>query len=385
MLMNKIKIIFSVLVIFTLAAGYLVFVFSHTQDAVLPGEESLYPWRPSLSTDVEFGGESSIDVKDSAYNINFDFNLSSAIQFPYVTFGLMLEDDSNPNKVVDWSSYASVELRVKCRPENVMQLILLTHDDQVTKSSTDITKFRPSLGIFSCGEEWQTLRIDLNRLDPAQWWLERNNLNLVNRDYSLEKVRAVMLTTSTQSPLNTSSNIMVQEFVLEGKNLPVIYTLSTVVLVLWGLFLGWTIYQFNLLRRKSDAIHPIVPLAYQSLSIEPKQEREKEAVLDYMASRYSNSDLSVDMAVSELGINRIKINEILRAETGLTFSIYLNKLRLAEAARLLSDKRIGVAEAAFAVGYNSLSYFNRLFKKEYGCNPSTYKNPASGAQSSTSI
>ncbi|WP_407669385.1 helix-turn-helix domain-containing protein [Paraglaciecola hydrolytica] len=32
-----------------------------------------------------------------------------------------------------------------------------------------------------------------------------------------------------------------------------------------------------------------------------------------------------------------------------------------------------VSETAFAVGYGSLSYFNRLFNKEFGCSPSQYR------------
>lgn len=382
MLTNKIKILFLVLVIISLAAGYAVVNFSDIQDHVLPNQQSLYPWRPYPSTDAEFKGKSFIDVKDTDYHISFDFNLASAIQYPYAMLTLIFEDKSNRTNVEDWSSYSSIELRVKCRPKNVLHLTLFTHDDQITKLQTDLNIFRRSLAFFNCGEEWRTVNIDLNRMDIPEWWLQKYNLDLENRNYSLNKVRAVGLSNSIQSPLNTPSNVMIQEFVLKGKNWPLIYTLSTLVLVFWAVFIGWLIYQFYLSRRKSDISHEVVPVTYQSLSIEPKHNRERDAVLNYMASRYSNPDLSVDIAVSELGINRIKINEILRAETGLTFTLYLNKLRLTEAARLLSDKQISVAETAFAVGYNSLSYFNRLFKKEYGCNPSAYKDPASGTESS---
>lgn len=381
MLTLKIKIIFSVLVITSLTAGYALVNFSDIQDRILPNPQSRYPWRPYPTTDGEFKGESFIDVKDSAYNISFDFNLTTAIQYPYATLALIFEDESNPNNVEDWSSYSSIELRVKCRPENILHLTLFTYDDQITKLQTDLNTFRPSLAFFNCGEEWRTVRIDLNRMGIPEWWLQRHSLNLDNRDYSLNKVRAIALANSIQSPVNTPSNLIIQEFVLKGKNWPLIYTLSTLVLVFWAAFIGWLIYQFYLSRRKSDISHEVVPVTYQSLTIEPKHNRERDAVLNYMASKYSSPDLSVDTAVSELGINRIKINDILRAETGLTFTLYLNKLRLTEAARLLSHKQISVAETAFAVGYNSLSYFNRLFKKEYGCNPSAYKD-SSGTESS---
>ena len=65
---------------------------------------------------------------------------------------------------------------------------------------------------------------------------------------------------------------------------------------------------------------------------------------------------------------------MVKRRTGLTFSVYLNRLRIAEAARLLSQKSdANITEIAYAIGFNNTSYFNRLFKKQYGCTPSLYK------------
>lgn len=376
MLTTRMKIIFSILLVITIAAAYVMVRFSRVENSLLPDQQSIYPWQASTGVDVEEGGASSIDLRDSAYNINVDFNLADAIPYPYVTLGLTFEDDAKPENLVDWSSYTSMMLRIKCRPANVLNLALLTYEDRVTKFSTDIRTFRPSLAFINCGEEWQTIRIDLTHLEAAEWWLQRYKVNLADRDYSLNKVRGIALSSSTQSPKNTPSNIIVQELVLEGRNLPFIYALSALVLLLWCGFAYWIANLFYISGKNRKDIHDIDPVVYQRVPIEPRCEREKDAVLEYMASKYYLPELSVDIAVNDLGINRIKINEILREETGLTFSVYLNKLRLSEAARLLSNKKVGVAEAAFAVGYNSLSYFNRLFKKEFGCNPSSYKGPA---------
>lgn len=93
-----------------------------------------------------------------------------------------------------------------------------------------------------------------------------------------------------------------------------------------------------------------------------------------MATEYPNPDLSLDTIISATGINRAKINTILKDEIGLTFSAYINKLRLTEAARILSEKpEASVAEIAYSVGYNNVTYFNKLFKNEYGCSPKTFK------------
>jgi AraC-like DNA-binding protein len=77
------------------------------------------------------------------------------------------------------------------------------------------------------------------------------------------------------------------------------------------------------------------------------------------------------------GANRNKVNEVLKTELGLTFSSYLNKLRLTEAARLLTEKNsAAVAEIAYSVGYANVSYFNKLFKDEYGCTPKAFRTIA---------
>jgi AraC-like DNA-binding protein len=84
---------------------------------------------------------------------------------------------------------------------------------------------------------------------------------------------------------------------------------------------------------------------------------------------------------SETGANRNKVNEVLKAELGMTFTSYLNKLRLTEAARLLAEKDgAAVAEIAYAVGYANVSYFNKLFKEEYGCTPKAFRSLAPASQ-----
>ena len=35
-----------------------------------------------------------------------------------------------------------------------------------------------------------------------------------------------------------------------------------------------------------------------------------------------------------------------------------------------------VAEVAYSVGYANVSYFNKLFKEEYGCTPKVFKTVA---------
>jgi AraC-like DNA-binding protein len=58
--------------------------------------------------------------------------------------------------------------------------------------------------------------------------------------------------------------------------------------------------------------------------------------------------------------------------TGLTIQQFLREVRLDRAAALLAQGRHNVTEAAFEVGYNSLSHFTVAFRDKFGCCPGLY-------------
>jgi AraC-like DNA-binding protein len=53
----------------------------------------------------------------------------------------------------------------------------------------------------------------------------------------------------------------------------------------------------------------------------------------------------------------------------------LREIRLDRAAKLLRAGRSNVTQAAFAVGYQSLSHFSKAFWERFGCCPGLYGNP----------
>ena len=61
-----------------------------------------------------------------------------------------------------------------------------------------------------------------------------------------------------------------------------------------------------------------------------------------------------------------------KKRTRKTFFNFLNELRISEAVKLLLNKDISISEAAFEVGFNNISNFNRKFKSILGLTPSEY-------------
>lgn len=58
---------------------------------------------------------------------------------------------------------------------------------------------------------------------------------------------------------------------------------------------------------------------------------------------------------------------------GCTPTEYANSLRLDMAHRLLENTRMSVAEICLEVGFDSVSYFHKLFRSKFGASPARYR------------
>ncbi len=86
----------------------------------------------------------------------------------------------------------------------------------------------------------------------------------------------------------------------------------------------------------------------------------------------NNPDLSVDSISKELGISRVHLNRKLKSITNESPGNYIRNYRLKHAAWLLVNKKMNIAEVAYAVGFSSHAYFSNIFKEHYGMSPTEY-------------
>ena len=63
-----------------------------------------------------------------------------------------------------------------------------------------------------------------------------------------------------------------------------------------------------------------------------------------------------------------------KLHTGRRLSDYIIDIRLGYATRLLIDTTETIAEISFKCGYNNMSNFNRIFKRQKGCSPTEFRN-----------
>lgn len=81
---------------------------------------------------------------------------------------------------------------------------------------------------------------------------------------------------------------------------------------------------------------------------------------------------SLEAIGREIGCSPFYLSRTFSGQIGLTIPQYLRKLRMERAAELLKSGECNVTEAAFEVGYSSLSHFSSAFQETFGCCPGLY-------------
>lgn len=84
-------------------------------------------------------------------------------------------------------------------------------------------------------------------------------------------------------------------------------------------------------------------------------------------------DVTLVSVAEELNVSLFYLSKLFRKHTGTNFTEYLTQLRVEHAKSLLAAGEMSVKEVAYAAGFNSQSYFSKIFKKYAGLAPSEYK------------
>lgn len=107
----------------------------------------------------------------------------------------------------------------------------------------------------------------------------------------------------------------------------------------------------------------------------PKKRRaldKMKQIIKYIECNYMEKITIADIA-KETGLSQSHFMKYFKNTMGTSFIDYLNEYRLTMASRLLLSSDSSILDIASEVGFDNLSYFNRLFKKRFGTTPSNYR------------
>lgn len=94
--------------------------------------------------------------------------------------------------------------------------------------------------------------------------------------------------------------------------------------------------------------------------------------MDYI-SEHLHSRIKIGDVAEHLKINSAYLSRAFRTETGMTFTDYVNRKKIEEAAGLLSYSEYTDLEISSLLCFSSQSYFIKIFRKFIGITPKEYK------------
>ncbi len=107
--------------------------------------------------------------------------------------------------------------------------------------------------------------------------------------------------------------------------------------------------------------------------IKSREQWLAEQIREVITTQYSRN-LSVDDIAAQVYISSGYAARLFRKLTGESIVAFLTRTRMEAAARILTDPRISIREAAEAVGYVNIAYFSSVFRKTYNCTPREYRD-----------
>jgi len=92
---------------------------------------------------------------------------------------------------------------------------------------------------------------------------------------------------------------------------------------------------------------------------------------------HSGEELSLSKVAKAVNSSANHLSEKFKQVTSINFVDYVARARFDKARELLRNTKLRISEIAFAVGFQSLSQFNRVFKKLAGKSPTEYRDKVS--------
>jgi len=134
-------------------------------------------------------------------------------------------------------------------------------------------------------------------------------------------------------------------------------------------------------RDQYEAMVRLVTIFSQHLSIVGNQilvqdrNAEPPAVVraKQFIAQHQDEDLSLGQVAKAVNTSSFYFCKLFKKATGLNFTDYVSRVRIEKAKNMLLNPNARISEVAFAVGFQSLTHFNRVFRKVLGESPTEYR------------
>jgi AraC-like DNA-binding protein len=134
-------------------------------------------------------------------------------------------------------------------------------------------------------------------------------------------------------------------------------------------------------KKKLDSLSSLLSIFAEHLSMKSNQIAVQTANAEppvitkakQYISEHHTEDLSLGQVAAAMHTSIFYFCKLFRKITGTTFTEFVSRTRVEKAKHLLLNPNLRVSEIAYEVGFQSLTHFNRVFRKVMGESPTDYR------------
>lgn len=328
---------------------------------------AVYPAQTAYSydyyTDEANGGNSQIlefIASDSILKLKFD--LRDGFYSPYVGLSISPKLQSHINA----KNYNQISFKVAGKGIDKIGISIFTPLPGNQNSDKQDETLHHSIVNISVKPE--TYNIPVNQLKHPEWWAETHNFDETKTDApDLSKVLHINIGSAFTPIIDSPKTLEIYSIAFTRNNKRLFIILG--VLLLSSVLFLFIINYFAVTRTVKT---PGVTVSYKPLELE-KNTLGGEIHLEFINQNFHDSELSLELVSQKTGITPRRITNAINDAFQCNFKTYINRIRIAEAKRLLNQSDLNIGEISFKVGFNNQSHFNRVFKAETGKSPSLYR------------
>ena len=128
----------------------------------------------------------------------------------------------------------------------------------------------------------------------------------------------------------------------------------------------------TILQKLSEQKYITVSSEYFQVVRGEKTEKRINKICQFI-QKHSDKKLTLEQVAGLIHLSRSAFSKFFKRATGKTFSDYVNDIRVSNACFLLSESDKAISEIAYETGFESLTYFNRVFLKKKGVPPKRFR------------
>lgn len=127
------------------------------------------------------------------------------------------------------------------------------------------------------------------------------------------------------------------------------------------------------LNKRIDMLRQAIVESCEFIPIHEYDRELINAIFEYCEAHYSDYQLSLSLLADQFHLSKSSISKYFKANSGINFSSYIEKLRIQQAEKLILENKLSVREIAEKIGYQNITTFYNAFRKVKKCTPTEWR------------